>query len=178
VRIQYRLHQFWRTLSIKTNPLDVERAQALLSPEQRQLFARLQRAEKSHALAMLRRLVEQGEKQPDLLVAVLLHDVGKLRYRLQPLERAMVVLIKAINPAWAHRWGRLTSHGWENVLWWRKAFVLAEHHAEWGAEMARQAGVSRLAETLIREHHHPHSLNTIGAETNLLRKLWVVDNEN
>jgi hypothetical protein len=44
--------------------------------------------------------------------------------------------------------------------------------------MARQAGVSRLAETLIREHHHPHSLNTIGAETNLLRKLWVVDNEN
>ncbi len=98
-------------------------------------------------MAMFHRLLEQGENQPDLLVAALLHDIGKLRYRLNPLERAMVVLVKAINPEQAHRWGSLPPDGWDRLPGWRKAFIVAEQHAGWGAEMARQAGVSPLTET-------------------------------
>ncbi len=48
-------------------------------------------------MVMFHRLLEQGENQPDLLVAALLHDVGKLRYRLNPLERAMVVMVMRLN---------------------------------------------------------------------------------
>ena len=101
------------------------------------------------------KLLEQGENQPDLLVAALLHDVGKLRYRLNPLERSLVVLVKAVLPEQARLWGELPLDGWDRTPGWRKAFVVAQQHAGWGAEMAREAGVSRLTESLIRKHHDP-----------------------
>lgn len=173
----YRVRQFWHTVSVQTEPHELQRAQALLNPEQWDLFARLQPGEMYHAVSMLRSLLEQGENQPDLLVAALLHDVGKIRYRLNPLERAMVVLVRWVKPEWAHRCGVLPSIGWNDLPGWRKAFIVAEQHAEWGAEIARLAGVSSLTETLIREHHHPHMHDADTLETSLLRKLWAVDNE-
>jgi putative nucleotidyltransferase with HDIG domain len=177
LRIQYRLRQFWRTLSITNNPLELEQALALLSPEQRDLFSQLQPSELNHALMMFCRLLAQGEDQPDLLVAALLHDVGKLRYRMSRLERVMVVLVKAVMPRQAHRWGELPLSGWDGLPSWRLAFIVAEQHAEWGAEMARKAGVSPLAEILIREHHQPPNQEANSTENYLQRKLWLVDNE-
>ncbi len=177
MRILYRVRQFWRTIFVKTDPIELERAMAILTTEQAGLFSQLQPAEKEHALVMVRKLTVQGENQPDLLMAALLHDVGKLRYRLHPLERTMVVLVKAVIPGKAHQWGSLPPAGWDEVPAWRRAFVVAEQHAEWGAQLAHQVGVSSLAETLIREHHNPHSCAAGSAETSLQHKLWVVDNE-
>jgi putative nucleotidyltransferase with HDIG domain len=177
VGVLYRVRQFWRIISVKNDPLELEHAQALLRPEQWELFAQLQPGEKDHAVVMFRRLLERGENQPDLLVAALLHDVGKLRYHLNPLERAMVVMVHAIKPERARRWGNLPPDGWDGLPGWRKAFIVSEQHARWGAEMARQAGVSPLAENLIRLHHHPHGHQAVAVENNLLQILWAVDNE-
>lgn len=177
MRITYRLHQFWRSLSVRADIHDLENARALLSPAQWELFDRLQVGEKQHALLMFHHFLSQGDHEPDLLVAALLHDVGKLRYTMNPLERAMVVLAKAVIPERAQRWGNLPADGFEALPGWRKAFVVAEHHAAWGADLARISGVSQLAETLIREHHHPHALDRNGSEARLLHQLWVVDNK-
>ncbi len=177
MRLLYRLRQFWRTLSIKKDQLELDQALAYLNPEQWALFTQQQPGEQNHAVIMFHCLLVQGENQPDLLVAALLHDVGKLRYRLSPLERAMVVLVKAVMPGQAYSLGELPPAGWDGLPAWRKAFILAEHHAEWGAEMARKAGVSPLSETLIREHHHPPCQDADIKENYLLRKLWLVDNE-
>jgi len=141
------------------------------------LFKQMQPSEKEHAIVMVRKLAEQCESQPDLLVAALLHDVGKLRYRLNPMERTVVVLVKAVMPRQSRQWGSLAPGEWEDLPGWRKPFVVAEQHASWGAEIARQAGVSFLTETLIREHHNPNLNKTGEAENSLLHKLWVVDNE-
>jgi len=164
-------------LSAQTSLLELERAHARLNPEQWELFIQLQPGEKDHALAMFDRLLEQGENQPDLLMAALLHDIGKLRYRLNPSERAMVVMAHAIKPRQSQHWGSLPPNGWDSLPGWRKAFIVAEQHAGWGAEMARESGVSPLTETLIREHHHPHRQEAGDVENGLLRKLWAVDNE-
>jgi hypothetical protein len=177
VRIHYRLRQFWRTFLVEKEQLELDQALALLNPEQKALFTRMQQSEQNHAEKVLRRLLEQGENQPDLLVAALLHDVGKLCHRMSPLERAVVVLVKAVMPKLAHRWGELPPAGWDGLPAWRKAFILAEHHAEWGAEVARKSGVSVLTENLIRMHHYPRSQDVDSVETNLLQKLWQVDNE-
>jgi len=164
-------------LSARSELQATEQAGALLNPEQLTLFTQLMPGERYHAVMMVRKLIEQGVRQQDLLVAALLHDVGKLRYPLNPFERAMVVLVKAIKPRQARRWGSLPPNGWQGVPTWRKPFVLAEQHASWGAEMARGAGVSPLTEVLIREHHHPHVDGKDDMENSLLHKLWVVDNE-
>jgi putative nucleotidyltransferase with HDIG domain len=126
---------------------------------------------------MYRKLLVQGETQPDLLVAALLHDVGKLRYRLNPLERAMIVLAKAFLPAQVDHWGSLPPGGWESLPAWRKAFVLSKQHATWGAELAHQAGVSPLTESLIRQHHQPCGTELLTQEDRLLNKLRLVDNQ-
>lgn len=173
----YRLRQFWRTITAKTDPLELEQALALLTPAQAELFSSLQPGEQDHALVMVHKLVDQGESQPDLLVAALLHDVGKLRYKLNPLERAMVVLVRRLSSDTARRWGSLPPGGWESLPHWRKPFVVAEQHEVWGAELAHKAGVSPMAENLIRRHHQPPAQGTGGIENALQYKLWAVDNE-
>jgi hypothetical protein len=178
VRILYRVRQFWRMVSVKPDASELEHMQAILSPEQMVLFMQMQPGEKDHALTIYHRLVEQDENNPDLLVAALLHDVGKNRYTMHPLERAIVVLARAAMPGQARKWGNLPPDAWEELPGWRKPFVVAEQHAVWGAELAHYAGVSSLTETLIRKHQHP-DIQLPGDEANdLLYKLWVVDNEN
>lgn len=147
------------------------------TPAQWELFLQMQPADQRHALRIFQRLVRQGENQPDLLLAALLHDVGKLRYRLNPLERAMVVLVEAIQPGQAKRWGSLPPAGWDDLPGWRKAFILAAQHADWGAEMAGQVGATSLTVTLIRYHHQPTRLKDDEWMSSLLNKLWLLDNE-
>jgi hypothetical protein len=177
VRIWYRISQFWRVLFARINPPDLSQALKGLSQDQRELFTRMQPGEQNHAVIVYRRLLEMGENQPDLLVAALLHDVGKLRYRMNPLERSMVVLVKVVLPKKALLWGELPSINWDSLPSWRKAFIVAEQHPEWGAELARKAGVSVLTENLIRQHDQPYSQGPDSEETGLLHKLWLVDND-
>jgi hypothetical protein len=171
------MRQFWRMVSVKSGSFDLELVQRILNPEQMSLFNQMQTGEKEHAISMARKLTEQGDTQPDLLVAALLHDVGKLRYRMNPLERTMVVLMKVVIPGQARQWGSQAPDEWEGLPGWRRPFVVAEQHPAWGAELAHRVGVSDLTETLIREHHHPNLNHTDSIENILLHKLWVVDNE-
>jgi hypothetical protein len=176
VRILYRVRQFWRMVFEKPDASELEQVQAILSAEQMVLFMEMQPGEKNHALTMYHRLVEQDENNPDLLVAALLHDVGKTRYTLNLLERAMVVLARAAISGQARQWGNPPQNAWEALPGWQKPFVVAEQHAAWGVELAHDTGISALTETLIRNHHHPKA-QLPGDEKNLLNKLWVVDNE-
>ena len=177
MRILYRVRQFWRTVSLKKAHPALDDALAVLSPTQGALFSRMPRAEQEHALTVLRRLWQQGETQPDLLVAALMHDVGKLCCPIGPFYRAIVVIGKAVVPGQSRRWGELPPAGWEDLPMWHKAFIAADHHAEWGAQLASQAGVSSLAERLIRLHHQSHGQGADPEEIQLHHKLHLVDNE-
>jgi len=55
--------------------------------------------------------------------------------------------------------------------------MVATWHAEWGAEMAQQAGASPLVIDLIRRHPQVVPPDSGQAEDNLLRKLQAEDDE-
>jgi hypothetical protein len=178
VRIFYRLRQFWNAVTLKTEPLDFELAQATLNPAQTALFAKLIPADRQHSINTYNHLMKQGDCQPDLLAAALLHDIGKLRYEMSPWERALVVLCRRVLPRRADRWGSIPPGGWDKLPGWHKAFIVTEQHDGWGAEMSLEAGASLLTASLIRYHHHPELQELGSSELGLLHKLWAADNEN
>jgi hypothetical protein len=173
-RLLYRTRQFWQALRPAPAHEDLKIARASLAPAQWTLFCRLQPGEQAHGLRVLRALLDQGETAPDLLVAALLHDAGKLRAPLALWERVLIVLGSAFFPARAARWGQGRPRGW------RRAFVVAAQHPAWGAELAAQAGASPRAVALIRRHQEriPAAEPPAGSlEASLLRKLQAVDDE-
>ena len=181
-RFLYRTRQFWQALGAPLPAEDLALARRLLSPAQLALFCRLQPAEQAHSLRVARDLLAQGEEHPDLLAAALLHDVGKSRFPLNLGERVLIVLVKAICPRCLLRWGAPDpaekSPGASGQFGWRRPFVVAVAHPEWGAQLAGEAGASPLAVALIRRHQDALPAADRTLEDRLLRSLQAVDDQN
>jgi HD domain len=146
LRARYRLRQALWSLAGAPAADDRVLAEGLLAPQLRSLFFRLSPPEQSHAVRVLQRLQQDGCRQPELLTAALLHDVGKTLYPLNLWERAAIILGHALVPGWAARAGEGQPHGW------RRAFVVARHHPAWGATLAAEAGADSTVCALIRHH--------------------------
>jgi len=178
MRILYRVRQFWHLLTAIPNPEDLVRMRQILTKDLQLLFLRQHASEQTHSLEILSQLLEQGEIQHDLLVAALIHDIGKIHHPLNTWERVEIVLGRALFPKQAKAWGNEKPQGW------KRPFVIAEQHSLWGAKMAAQAGASPLTTTIIRRHHEVLKLNSaedklsdpLSYEDQLILKLQVLDN--
>ncbi len=173
MRIIYRARQFWAALTAAPTPADLAAAQRVLAPALMDLFKRMQASEQAHSLDVYYRLLRLGEQDGDLLAAALLHDVGKTCYPLHTWERVVIVVARALFPGRVKTWGQHTARGW------RRAFVVAEKHAAWGAALAAEAGASPLVVELIRRHQDPRPANPAlaGRADDLLRLLQQCDDE-
>jgi hypothetical protein len=174
IRILYRVRQFWDALRRK--PLTTEELAptlSVLTEKQMALFTRLQPSEQTHALRVLRTLLEKGETHPDLMTAALLHDIGKSCHPLRLWERVVIVLGKKLFPERLQSWGRGEPRGWA------RPFVVASEHPLWGAELSQKAGTSPLVVHLIRAHQNelpPKEFSTL--ENQLLSLLQEADRQN
>lgn len=171
--IRYRLAQFWRHLT--AGPLPPEawaEIESVLSPAELALFKRFAPGDRWHGYGVWCTLREAEQKQADLAVAALLHDVGKTRVdKFTAVERSMEAVLRLLFPQRAQ--------GWEqgDVQSWRKPFVVRAHHAAWGADMAQSAGSSDTAVALIRRHQDPLD-NIQTEEDRLLSYLQWADDQN
>ncbi len=170
LRVGYRARQFWLAVQGRPDAPSLERARQVLSSAQFELFRQLQPSEQAHALDVLARIEAASEAHPDLLVAALLHDIGKTRYPLRLWERALIVLVKKLSAARLQAWGQGSARGW-------RPFVVAVQHPAWGAEMAAKRGVSPLAVSLIRRHQDSLARASQSLEDRLLAALQAADDE-
>ena len=181
--ILYRVRQFKHAVSAKPTSEDLDEIQGILTPEQMALFRQMQASEQAHSLRVFKQLHKLGKaglvtNHPDLFVAALLHDIGKVNQPLRLYERVMVVLGKALFPDRSKIWGNVSIGSLSHLGGWKRPFIVAEQHPKWGAEMAEEAGTSPLAVTLIRHHQDHSSSNHDTLEETLLRDLQVVDGNN
>jgi HD domain len=170
-RLTYRSRQFWNALLSPGKRVTSEALLLHLTSAQFILFRRMQPAEQLHAYQIFKRLQVSGQATPELLTAALLHDVGKILVPLSIFDRVVIVLGKHLFRRAALRWAEGTPHGW------RLPFVVAEHHAGWGADLASQAGAPALAVELIRRHHDGPGQNLDPDTEHLLAALQAADNE-
>jgi len=150
VRASYRLGQLGLALSPLVPARDRALAAALLTPPQLAAFGLLAPTDQRHAARVLRALLTRGERDADLLVAALLHDLGKAdpqglgRVRLP--HRVSKVLARRLAPGFwdwiSVRPGRGPLHG----------YYLLRQHPALGAAWAARLGVAPRACALIAVH--------------------------
>ena len=167
--LTYRARQLWNAYHEVPSQQDLDEVRAILNPGEMGLFEGMQPSDQAHSLAVMRRLQAQEPWEQELLVAALLHDVGKSLYPLRVWERVLIVLVGVVSPDLLARWGTGEPRGW------RRAFVVASQHPQWGAEMAARQGASPLAVELIRQHQNYLPVDLVYSTETLLKMLQAAD---
>jgi hypothetical protein len=163
---RYRIAQGVRHLTDREVPRIDATLRELLTPELWELLERLSPADRDHLLRVHQSLIREGVTDQDLLLAGLLHDVGKAddRGRVTLFHRTLKVLVGAISRPLLERIADLDGG------WIAHGTYLSLYHAELGATFARQAGASDRACWLITHHDD----GTISSDSDL-RLLQEID---
>jgi hypothetical protein len=180
-RLLYRSRQFLQAITTRSSKDDIDLVSSILSPSQIDLFHLMQKSEQAHSLRVLTELRYRGDENLDLQTAALLHDVGKIQAPLRIWERVLIVIVKAFCPDYVKKWGSTPTGDSLTMLGWRRAFIVAEQHPAWGADLASQNGTSHMAVSIIARHQEqlpPLDNNENSEEDRLLRKLQAVDDIN
>jgi putative nucleotidyltransferase with HDIG domain len=172
----YRLRQFWWEL--RARPLtEVQSAEirSILSDAEYALFWRYSLSDQLHSYNVMALLRENGYTDEDLQKAALLHDVGKTRANLHVWDRSFVILGQKFLPERAAAWS-VSSNGEAEAMDGRyKGFIVKAKHAEWGAQMAEQAGCTQRTVDLIRRHQDTLAELTTEEDRLLERLQWADD---
>ncbi len=169
--MRYRLWQFWQM--VWARPLSDEAYAAVatvLTEQQLALFNQFTPTDQWHSYRVMCSLQAAGHGQPDLLVAALLHDIGKTKQPISVWERSLIVAGQVLAPDKAAEWGQAEESRWQ------RPFVVKAQHPAWGAEMAEQVGCTPLTVSLIRRHQDTLAGRPLTEEDELLRHLqWADD---
>lgn len=155
--IFYRLEQVRQQLGFAA-PLSSEQQAEVarrLSASAVSLFRTMSNADRQHALRVCRGLQAEGCTEEDMLAAALLHDVGKAQGRVPFWTRPVIVISKKLAPSLLARFTVYPKKdkGWQRMPHWQRSLSYAWYHAEVGAEMAAQVGLSERVVLYIRTHH-------------------------
>lgn len=139
VRSRYRIRQFTRGLRPHLAAREVAEARGVLSRREFELFLNAQPRDRRHSMDLYRLLQRQGASPP-MLVAALVHDVGK--GNIATWHRIAFVLLGPASVILASRSGPR----------WRRALWRLRHHASFGAEMLRRAGSAARVVEIVAAH--------------------------
>ncbi|MFW6068607.1 MAG: HD domain-containing protein [Chloroflexota bacterium] len=171
--IIYRTKQFVRALTTRSLPVDAWIViQAVLSPAEVALFRQHANVDRVHSFCVLQTLQAAGETDSRLLAAALLHDIGKCRLPPTLWDRVAGSLGDRFIPRRVQRW----AEGGNGA--WRRPFVIRCRHAEWGAQLAREAGSHPITVRLIRYHQSDGCPLRDDVERRLLQRLQWADDQN
>ncbi|PWH18168.1 MAG: hypothetical protein DDG59_06690 [Anaerolineae bacterium] len=174
VNWSYRLWQFWNALRAKPNFQDRELIDRFLTPSLVQVFERLDPSEQAHAVRVCRKLIDEGESDSTLLTAALLHDIGKICYRLRLWERAWIVIFRWIGKKMGRQF-RLDEEGLEKAVWWKRPLLVGKFHPSWGAALLRSQGVDEPIVWLVAYHQDAEKVDPTHPRFRLLKRLVQAD---
>lgn len=147
--VGHRLRQGVSALRSRPDPaLDARLRRLIANDAQWHLHSRLTAFDRQHHLMVYDSLRAMGCDDDDVLLAALLHDVGKADeyLRVGVVHRAATVLLQGRLSGLLHR------AACQNAGWLRHGLWLNLHHPALGAELAALAGSNARVCELIRLH--------------------------
>lgn len=131
-------------------PADEDWARSLLNEEERRLWTAMSGPDRRHAVAVARHVERSlGPDGPDtVLVAALLHDVGKIVAGLGTYGRVVATLSAAVA-------GEDTARLWASGRGLTRRVGLHLDYPELGVDLLELAGSDPLVIAWSREHHDP-----------------------
>ena len=139
----HRVGQLVAHVRARVDPVEEAFVQRVLQPRAHALFATMPIADRRHGLDVAERLLAQGQDDPDLLAAALLHDAAK-GHRMRLWHRVTGVLLEALAPSILRRLARRDHESW------RHPFHLYLHHEGMSADLVDAAGCSPRVGGFIR----------------------------
>ena len=118
-----------------------------LLPSEADLWTRLSDADRRHAVAVARGVMDRlGEAERPVVAAALLHDVGKLASGLGTAGRVVATLVAAaVRPT--------TVTSWSKALGFQRQVADYLRHPEEGGALLAEAGSDPLTVAWALEHH-------------------------
>jgi hypothetical protein len=174
----YRLRQFWRGITARITPEEMGIAAALLPRKSLARFCEMPADAQRHSFNVLYTLSQEGWHDPDLSVAALLHDVGKLASqqslcKLTPWRRSQLVLLEAFYP------GNLVSIASPDPNAGMRYLIYVHlRHGQIGAEWARMDGCSDTTCWLVAHHQEKRQPPFLSHNEQMLAMLQWADNRN
>jgi hypothetical protein len=147
--VLHRVRQFTMALGARATDTTAQDLAQNLHPLQQELFFQMPPMDQRHCLAVFQALREAGHRDPALLQAALIHDVGKSLGPVGIRHRVTAVLAKALSP---RLWESLDGEPGS----WLYPFRVHRQHAALGAELAAQAGCSSEVVWLVAHHEDDH----------------------
>jgi hypothetical protein len=140
-----KIRQTKRHLLARVSPVEREAAAAWLTPAQLALFDTMHIADRRHGLDVVTALRRAGERDPEVLIAGLLHDAGKGNTGIGPR------VVSSLGEAGLEWPARIARHSPGLVV----ALDRLSAHAETSAVLAETAGCSPRTVELIRWQDAP-----------------------
>lgn len=145
---RHRLEQGVRALRSRPELDEALFTHRWLTDRQRAAFAALPAHDRGHLVRVARELTRLVPHDHDLIIAGLLHDLGKSNgvSRVRLADRTVKVILERLSP----RLLGIMAQPYAAGL--RAGLSLAVHHPEIGAERARELGCSDRVVWLIKHH--------------------------
>ncbi|MCH7809141.1 MAG: hypothetical protein IH863_01005 [Chloroflexi bacterium] len=159
--LSYRARQLRRTLAPGITADDLREAESALGGDLYALFAAMQPADQRHCLDVYHRLRNEGQDDPHLLAAALIHDAGKggeAARRIRTWHRVAYVILGALPPGALDRIARGDG-----------GLARLHHHGEATLQLVRGAGASQRIAALLEvmeagERADPHAARLLAAD--------------
>ncbi|MGH4049742.1 MAG: HD domain-containing protein [Clostridium sp.] len=149
----YRVKQFYWSLASKINDKDIDLLKMYLDNDELQLFNQLPIYEQKHCINVARDVKltcnQRGLQSKDLTKVALLHDIGKIYNIMNPIEKAVMVIMHKLTSGKIRKYKK------------NKNVNVYYNHGEIGYNLLKKDGYNDRFLFLVRNHHNDNIMGDI-----------------
>jgi len=134
---------------------DIEYIDKKLDNNIKYVFLKLSKYEKKHSILVAQAVEKEFKNDPDLVVAALLHDIGKTKYHINITQKSLLVVLDHLTK------GKLKK------ITINKSINIFYNHGQIGYDILKNSGYNNRILFIVKNHHNK---NISSDDLSIIRK--------